>query len=284
MARIKKAAVEVDVIDEQSAAKKKKIEETTTTVIENAIDWFNRLSNDDNIRHAAVATCALLRDSVGIVYQDDMWPLIPMIYDSVFEALIDHLASKRSMHKKYKIIVGNNFIMSYDNIDTGEAEQEGCFMPMMEHIGTSIRLNGKVNMSKKVTYTTIDSMYGENYATNSDIEFIKANAMKKLQKLYSTDKNGKVLEADRSVIYLPPNLIMIIFSLFHDALLARLKMMKEAAPDDDIELNVLGLYTMRIEDVDPKDANYNGYYIMMEPNDILKLSLKDNALEGGLDN
>ena len=151
-------------------------------------------------------------------------------------------------------------------------------LPMMEHIGTSIRLNGKVNMSKKVTYSTIDNMYGENYTTNSDIEFIKANAMKKLQKMYSTDKNGKVLEADKSIIYLPPNLIMIIFSLFHDALLARVKMMKEASPDDDIELNVLGLYIMRIEDVDPKDANYDGWYIIYEPKDIVKLNLKSDGL------
>ena len=116
MARVKKSAVDTSVVDEQSAAKKKKIEETTVTVIDNAIDWFNRLSGDDNIRHAAVTTCALIRDSVGIVYQDNMWPLIPMIYDAVFESLIEHLASKRSMYKKYKIIVGNNFVMSYDNI------------------------------------------------------------------------------------------------------------------------------------------------------------------------
>ena len=278
MARIKKTAVELTQQDEAALAKKKKIEETTATVIDNAIDWFNRLSGDDNIRHAAVTTCALLRDSVGIVYQDDMWPLIPMIYDAVFEALIDHLSSKRSMHRKYKIIVGNNFVMSYDNIDTQDAEQEGCFMPMMEHIGTSIRLNANVNMSKKVTYTTIDNMYGENYATNSDIEFIKANAMKKLQKMYSTDKNGQVLEADKSIIYLPPNLIMIIFSLFHDALLSRLKMMKEASPDEDIELNVLGLYIMRIEDVDPKDANYDGWFVFYEPKDIVKLGLKMDSL------
>lgn len=258
--------------------KKQEQEEIVQNVIDNALDWFNRLSGDDNIRHAAVVTCSLVKDTVGLVYLDNMWPLIPMIYDAVFEALIDHLSSKRSFHKKYAVRIGNNFIMSYDNIDTDEAEQEGCFMPMMEHVGTSIRLAGKINMSKKVSYQTIDAMYGENYTTNSDIEHIKAEAMKKLKRMYSTDKDGNVLSADKSQIYMPSNLIMVIFSLFHDALLARLKMMKEANPDEDVYLDVLGLYTVRIEDVDPQDANYEGYYIMYEPKDIVKLSIKFDQL------
>jgi hypothetical protein len=280
MARIKKAAIVETPESAEALLKKKREEEATITVIDNAIDWFNRLSGDDNLKHAAMTTCALLRDSVGIVYLDTMWPLIPMIYDAVFESLIEHLSSKRSLHKKYKITVGRNFVMSYDNIDTDSAEQEGCFMPMMDHAGTSIRLAGKINSSKKVTYSVIDNMYGENYATNSDIEHIKATADNKLRKMYTTDKDGKVLESDKSQIYLPSNLIMIIFSLFHDCVLARLKMMKESNPDDDVEINVLGLYVAAIEDVESPDANYEGYYIHYAPKDIVKLALKSDALAG----
>src|SRR5699024_5842997 len=115
-------------------------------------------------------TVDLLRDSVGFVYDEEMWPFISMMYDAVFESLFEELASKRTMYKKYKIIVSHNFEIFYDNVDTGMAEQEGCFIPMMDHLGESLRVTGRVNSSKKVTYTTIDNMYGENYATNSDIE------------------------------------------------------------------------------------------------------------------
>ena len=279
MARAKRVeGIVTEKVDAAELKRRQESEERSLTLIENATDWFNRLSGDDNIRHAEVTTCDLLRDTVGIVYQDNVWPLIPMIYDAGFEALIEHLSSKRNLHKKYRITIGKNFIMSYDNIDTDSAEQEGCFMPMMEHIGTTIRLSGKINISKKVNYTTIDNMYGENYATNSDVENIKAVAAQKLKKMYSTDKDGKVLEADKSTLYLPQNLIMVIFSLFHDALLARLKMMKEATPDEDVSLNVLGLYEVMIEDVDPSDANYEGWYIHYAPKDIVKLSIKSDHL------
>lgn len=278
MAKAKKVAI-VETKESAEALLKKKIdEETTITVIDNATEWFNRLSGDDNLRHAAMTTCQLIRDTVGIVYIDSMWPLIPMIYDAVYESLIEHIGNKRGLHKKYKITVGRNFVMSYDNIDTDQAEQEGCFMPMMDHAGTCIRLSGKINSSKKVTFATIDNMYGENYTSNSDIEHIKAIASNKLQKMYSTDKDGKILASDKSQIYLPPNLIMVIFSLFHDCILARLKMMKEANPDDDVEINVLGLYVVAIEDVESPDANYEGYYIHYAPKDIVKLALKSDAL------
>lgn len=284
MPRVKKSTTISSSVDLEKKQKEEENKQAVYTVIDNATDWFNRLSGDDNIKHAAVTTCALIRDNVGIVYQDDMWPLIPMIYDAVFESIIDLLAGKRLHHKRYKVSIGKNFVMSYENIDTGEAEQEGCFMPMMEHTGNTIRFEGHTNMSKKVTFTTIDSMYTENFTGTSDIEHIKATAMQKLQKLYSTDKDGNILEADKSQIYLPPNLIMIIFSLFHDALLMRLKMMKEATPDEDIELNVLGLFTMGIEEVeDPTDANYEGYYVTLNPKDIMKLSLKSDKLAQGED-
>lgn len=280
MAIQKKASVSTTSdADIEQKRKEEKKEEVVANVITNATDWFNRLSGDDNIKHAAVTTCMLIRDSVGIVYQDDMWPLIPMIYDAVFEALVDHLVSKRVYHKRYKVSIGKNFVMMYDNIDTGEAEQEGCFMPMMEHSGNTIRFQGHVNQSKKVTYSTIDSMYTENFTNTSDIEHIKATAMQKLQKLYSTDKDGNILEADKCQINMTSNLIMIIFSLFHDALLMRLKMMKEAEPDEDIELNVLGLYRVMIDDVeDPSDANFDGYFVRFEVSDILKLNLKSDGL------
>lgn len=256
---------------------KKEAEQATNQVIQNAIDWFNRLG-DDNVRHAAVCTCKLVQDSVGIVYLDEMWPLIPMIYDAVFESIIEFLAGKRMYHKRYKIQIGKNFNIGYENIDTGTAEQEGCFMPMMEHTGTTIRLMGKINASKKVTYQTIDNMYAENYTSFGDIEQIKGMAMQKLTKMYTTDKDGNVVESNHSQIYLPANLIMIIFSLFHDALLMRLKMLKEADPDGDIELNVLGLYTMSIEEVDSADANYDGWYVRLEPLTFQKLQLKMDSL------
>lgn len=273
-------AKRLGVTAEKEKDEKKEVQQTTNQVIQNAIDWFNRLGNDD-IRHAAVCTCKLIQDSVGIVYLDEMWPLIPMIYDAVFESIIEFLASKRMYHKRYKIQIGKNFNIGYENIDTGSAEQEGCFMPMMEHTGTTIRLIGKTNSSKKVTYQTIDNMYAENYTSFGDIEQIKGMAMQKLTKMYTTDKDGNVVESNHAQIYLPANLIMIIFSLFHDALLMRLKMLKEADPDGDIELNVLGLYTMLIEDVESKDANYNGYYVRYEPKDIVKLTLKSDQLAGG---
>lgn len=278
MPKVKKVQTEPTLTAEEIQQQKDK-EEAVSNVVDNARDWFERLSGDDNLKHAAVVTCKLLRDNVGIVYLDEMWPFIPMVYSATYEAIVDYLASKRTHYSKYKITVGKNFVLSYDNIDTGEAEQEGCFMPMMEHVGECIRLQGKTNISKKVTYATIDNMYSQNFTTNSDIEHIKANAAAKLQKMYTTDKDGKRLTGDKSVLYLPPNLIMIIFTLYHDSILMRLKMMKEADPDGDIEMNVLGLYTVSIEDVDPDDANYSGYYIKYEPKDIVKLSIKDNRLE-----
>jgi hypothetical protein len=256
-----------------------KIEQMRVSIMQR---WFNDniVSSIDDIKHICVAAIKMLNTQIGAAFKDESYPLPAIVYNAFMEEVATFLMTKRNTYNAYAIQVNQNFHCGYTNNQNTDNEKIGNFLPFIVHRGVNQPLkeeNITVQRSTKMTRLEFEAKLNEwikiNVPANAnDLMALKAGTFNRIQNI------GKQYSIEKAVT-VPEVLICPMVGIFHECILDRLRFLKQSQPHKtDVSVNIMGIYQAKLVEVGNDNPNYMGYFVLFEPKNFLKLSLKDDAI------
>lgn len=199
------------------------------------------------------------------------------IYAKIFECICDEIASKEAEWADFNLNIADRFRIGYTTTNNEDDEKMGNFMIFMENIDHIYAATDDDDLdADRTTVELCSDWNAANVKVQSDvIKQISAKSKNALSELINMK-----LESHEFIIPM--------FCIIHEQIINYIKL-KKVEEKKDYELNVAGLYTIGIQDVEKEIDGSDGvtndieediYFI---PSISLKLRFKSDQIATGKD-
>lgn len=219
------------------------------------VDEFCK-NNHDELMEIAELSSRSIRDKIAMDIGPD---LCLAAYGTIFECILEVLKSKQKENSSFEINICNVISVSYDTLEDDDAEKMGNFMPFIQQIAEGQLPDSGLDVDESSTIELCTAWNSSHIKKQPDIlTEISTMAVREL-----SEKLG-VKSAAREII-------MPIFCLVHEQIIAYIKLKRVDMGVSSYEIDVAGLYTVVVSETN------DGKEIIEYPCSIYtKLTTKDD--------
>ena len=236
--------------------------------------WFNdyAVNNKEEMKIICELTSRSVYEKFTLYVESNNYELYAAVFYATFTTILDFLRGKENKYNNFTIEVANSINIGYSNSTNEDNEKVGNFMPILEYIGTNMKVvdNSPESEKKKdVNRTKTNCMRWKQINVKQNINFvseIQETAYERIKKEYRTDMRTS-------------ECVIPIFCIFMDNIIHVIKLKYQELEGTDVSevsMNVLGLfdiyYSFNSED--------NIEIIEFQPNIRMKLALKNDVAAG----
>lgn len=226
--------------------------------------WFEENVADNRDELIAIGEIAnqLLFKNISLGLTNPMTTIA--IYAKIFDVICDAVVEKEDDYSDFVLNVANRFNIGYTTTENEDDEKAGNFMCFIQHIDEP-HSDAPIDENENDTIQLCVQWNATNVKTQSEIlKEIMARGKKQLSDLLN-------IKAE-SIEYILP-----MFCIIHEAIVTYVKNKFIENKDElsEYEINVAGLYTIGVQDI---EGVPNIYYV---PSISLKLKFKNDAIATG---
>lgn len=239
--------------------------------------WFdeNVSENQKELLEIGELANKVLHETISISINNPKTTIA--IYAKLFECICDVIIEKESEWSDFRLNVADRLNIGYTTTSNEDDEKMGNFMIYIQDID---HVQSTENLEEDETDTIVlcTQWNAANVKAQSDV----------IKKVASAGK--KVLSEILNVKTESNEIVIPMFCIIHDQILNYIRLKKAESKDAEYEINVAGLYTIGIADLESEDEDEEGntekdineeiYYV---PSISLKLRFKSDKIATGKD-